>query len=69
MKTRSVKKEKLNLSVREEFKRLAERLAKERRRTVSALFEDLLEQAQRQDDDATRQRMREDAELGKLKTG
>jgi hypothetical protein len=37
-------KESLNLTVGRKFKKLAERLAKERRRSISGLFEDLIEE-------------------------
>jgi hypothetical protein len=40
---RDMNKGRLNLTIREEFKRMAAELAKKRRRSISALFEDLIE--------------------------
>lgn len=37
-------KESLNLTVERKFKKLADKLAKERRRSISGLFEDLVEE-------------------------
>ena len=50
------KKARLDITIRPEFKEMARQMAKERRRSISALFEDLLEAENKREKEAKEQR-------------
>jgi predicted transcriptional regulator len=50
-------KQRLDLTVTEEFKKKAKRLARKRRRSISALFEDLIESEVEREKKAKRKKL------------